>query len=203
MRSSARLAAQTMKQIRNNPLMFREFNAPQKSAIEAALTRRLTLIQGPPGTGKTVVAAAIGFGFVQQCRTISPHTKPIACAFSNVGADNLAEALVRLGLKIVRLGKPSGVSEALWNCTLDAAIDRDSEAQKSLKNAARATAVLRKVGNTKGHAVTSSSEQSLRDAATLAVKASIQVRLVSQNYTALLRRCVISLVFSPSSRLVT
>jgi hypothetical protein len=55
----------------------------------------------------------------------------LACAFSNVGADNLAEAMIRLGLKVVRVGKPSAVSEVLWDCTLDAAIGRDEAAQKA------------------------------------------------------------------------
>jgi AAA domain len=192
-----------MKRIKSNPSMFRDFNAPQRAAIEAALSRRLTLIQGPPGTGscrvshmlwvfggvmnaaypyplffldtgKTVVAAAIGYGFAHQCRSISTHTKVLACAFSNVGADNLAEALLRLGLKVVRVGKPSAVSESLWDHTLEAAIHRDPDAQKALKAAAWATAQLGKLQKSRGDR-DGGSNQAVRDAATSAVKASIQV----------------------------
>lgn len=166
---------QVMKYIKSNPDLFRDFNAPQRAAIEAALTRRLTMIQGPPGSGKTLVASAIGFGFVHQCRVISPHTKTLACAFSNIGADNLAEALVQLGLNVVRVGKPSAVTESLWDSTLDAAIDRDPDAQTALKLAARATAQLGKLGKSKGRGTSALSEQTIRDAATAAVKASIQV----------------------------
>jgi hypothetical protein len=210
MATSYKLASQAVKYMKTNPHgVFRTFNAPQLASIEAALTRRMTMIQGPPGsgkwvaaililcvasisvqfriphttisiysfslTGKTTVAAAIGFGFVHQCRTISPSAKVLACAFSNVGADNLAEAMIRLGLKVVRVGKPSAVSEALWDCTLDAAIGRDEMAQKAIKNAARATTRLSKCS--KGSPSTGAlSERTLREVATAAVKASIQVR---------------------------
>jgi hypothetical protein len=190
MANSHKLAKEVVKYMymkSNKGGIFPNFNAPQLAATEAALTRRMTMIQGPPGSGKTTVAAAIGFGFVHQCRTISNtnSAKVLACAFSNVGADNLAEAMIRLGLKVVRIGKPSAVTEALWNCTLDAAIDRDETAQKAIQNAARATARLSKCS--KGNNSPSSSsttttgggalgERSLREAATLAVKASIQVR---------------------------
>jgi hypothetical protein len=208
MATSYKLASQAVKYMKTNPHgVFRTFNAPQLASIEAALTRRMTMIQGPPGsgkppfyytalllfrctyciphtrpliysfslTGKTTVAAAIGFGFVHQCRTISTSAKVLACAFSNVGADNLAEAMIRLGLKVVRVGKPSAVSEALWDCTLDAAIGRDEVAQKAIKNAARATTRLSKCS--KGSPTTGAlSERTLREVATAAVKASIQVR---------------------------
>jgi hypothetical protein len=203
MATSYKLASQAVKYMKSNPHnVFRGFNAPQLAAIEAALTRRMTMIQGPPGsgewitailyynafvalfvfltpffslTGKTTVAAAIGFGFVHQCRTISTSAKVLACAFSNVGADNLAEAMIRLGLKVVRVGKPSAVSEALWDCTLDAAIGRDEMAQKAIKKAAQATTRLSKCS--KGSPSTGAlSERSLREVATAAVKASIQVR---------------------------
>lgn len=179
MTTSPKLASQVLKHIQSNPRgTFREFNSPQRAAIEAALTRRLTLIQGPPGTGKTCVAAAIGLGFVYQCKSISEHGKVLACAFSNVGADNLAEALILLGLKVVRIGNPSAMSESLWSYTLDAAIDQDPGAQKALQNAARATAQLAKLNRLQSRDRNASSKASLsdraiRDAATSAVKASI------------------------------
>ena len=132
------------------------------------------------GTGKTTVASAIAYGFAHQCRSISPNTKVLACAFSNVGADNLAEQMIGLGLKIIRIGKASAVTESLWDYTLDAAIDRDPVAQKALQNAAWATSQLtRATTHRKGESRSKSSilsERSKRDVATAAVKASIQVR---------------------------
>ena len=127
---------------------------------------------------KTTVAAAIAFGFVHQCRTIAPrNTKVLACAFSNVGADNLAESMLKLGLKVVRIGKASGVSQQLWNHTLDAAIDADPKAQRALQQAAAATAQLSRVtqkSNANKNHDSILSDQSKRALATAAVKASIQ-----------------------------
>lgn len=135
------------------------------------------------GTGKTTTAGSIAFGFVHQCRSLSPHCKVLATAFSNVGADNLAEKFLSLGLKVVRVGKPSGVSEALWTHTLDAAIERDPNAQKALDEAARITARVKKTskeggqGSKRTNKGSLSAERAKRDAATDAVKASIQVSL--------------------------
>ena len=119
------------------------------------------------------MSSAIAFGFVHQCRSLSPHTKVLACAFSNVGADNLAEAIAKVGLKVVRIGKPTAVTESLWDTTLEAAIDRDPEAQKALKKAAKATAQLAALSRLKKGSTTNVSERSLREMATAAVKASI------------------------------
>jgi hypothetical protein len=126
------------------------------------------------------VASSIAFGFVHQCRSISTNTKVLACAFSNVGADNLAEQMVKLGLNVVRIGKASAVSESLWDYTLDAAIDKDPTAQKALQNAAWATSQLpsskaRRKGDSRSKS-SILSERSKRDVATAAVKASIEVR---------------------------
>jgi hypothetical protein len=163
---SYKLAQQALQHIRARPAIFGPLNGPQMAAAEAALTRRLTLIQGPPGTGKTTVAAAIGFGMVHQCRSISAESsKVLACAFSNVGADNLAQGLVRVGLRVIRVGKASAVTPALWNATLDAAIDRDPDAQRALEEASRATAQLGKRKMDKYQ------ERIVRQAATTAVKA--------------------------------
>ena len=98
----------------NHNRAFPQFNGPQLSAIGAALTRKLTMIHGPPGTGKTLIAAATAFGFVHCCRNMSGHNKVLATAFSNVGADNLMEKMLPMGLKVLRLGKASAVSKDLW-----------------------------------------------------------------------------------------
>jgi hypothetical protein len=178
MPSSAKLANEALKYIQQNPHgIFNPMNGPQLAAVGAALTRKLTMIQGPPGTGKTTTAGAIGFGFTHQCRSLSPNAKVLACAFSNVGADNLAEGFLKLGLKVIRVGRPSAVSENLWDITVEAAIHRDPEAQKALNGAAHATAMLaelkRKSKKDKKSSVLS--ERMVQDAATAAVKASIKV----------------------------
>ena len=181
MGNSQQLAKKALSYIRSNDQqIFEKFNEPQLAAINAALTRRLTMVQGPPGTGKTSVASAIGFGFALQCRTLSVNAKVLATACSNVGADNLADRLLKLGLKVVRIGRPSAVSEALWEHTLDAHIDRDPSAQRALDYAAKCTAALKATRSSnkgaKGKNAVSAHEHISRDLATSAVKASIEVR---------------------------
>jgi hypothetical protein len=137
------------------------------------------------GTGKTTTAGSIAFGFVHQCRNISPHCKVLATAFSNVGADNLAEKFLSLGLKVVRVGKPSGISESLWSYTLDAAIQKDPLAQRALEDAAKITAKVKNNNRDKRRNKGSiSAERTKTDEATAAVKASIQV--CAQNFQLIL-----------------
>lgn len=78
---------------------------------------------------------------------------------------------------MVRVGKPSGVSESLWPHTLDAAIQRDPFAQAALEDAAKATAKARKSSDedNRKNKGSLSAERAKRDMATDAVKASIQV----------------------------
>lgn len=104
----------------------------------------------------------------------------LATAFSNVGADNLAEKFLSLGLKVVRVGKPSGVSEALWGYTLDAAIRKDPLAQKALEDASKMTAKLKSsdADDKRKNKGSLSAERAKRDEATAAVKASIQVSVL-------------------------
>jgi len=161
-KSSARLATEVLTFIRSNPRnVFPPYNEPQMTAIGAALSRRFTMIQGPPGTGKTTVAAAIGFGFVHQARSLSSNARVLACAFSNVGADQLARSHIKLGLKVIRVGNPSSVSEDLRSITLESAISQDPDVQQAQDAATKATSLL--TGN--------QSSSTARNAATAAVNA--------------------------------
>lgn len=182
MPTSVKLANEVLTYVQaNSNTIFKPLNAPQLAAVGAALTRKLSLIQGPPGTGKTNVASVIGFGFTHQCRSISSNAKVLATAFSNVGADNLAEEFLQLGLKVVRIGKASAVSQNLWVHTLDAAIARDPDAQRALDLAARATAALSKIrtqkrrkGESTGGSNGMLNERVAQEKATAAVKQSIK-----------------------------
>lgn len=178
MKESTRLANEVLNYLQSNDpnSVFPPYNGPQLSCIGAALTRKLTMIQGPPGTGKTTVAASIAFGFVHQCRHISPNHKVLATAFSNCGADNLAEKLLGIGLKVVRVGKASAVSPVLWDFTLDAAIERDPDAKKAMEEATLATSAMNQDRSKKSRRKSDqSNERNKRDVATRAVKASIEV----------------------------
>ena len=107
---------------------------------------------------------------------MSPNHKVLATAFSNCGADNLAEKLLGIGLKVVRVGKASAVSPVLWDFTLDAAIERDPDAKKAMEEATLATSAMNQDRSKKSRRKSDqSNERNKRDVATRAVKASIEV----------------------------
>ena len=74
-------------------------NASQHAAVEAATTRRLTIVQGPPGTGKTMCAVATVVKWAKL------GLKPLlATAEGDVAVDHLCEGLQRAGIRCVRVG---------------------------------------------------------------------------------------------------
>ena len=105
-------------------------NDSQKKALFNAIQRPIALIQGPPGTGKTRTACNIlstivqlkenrlrdGGRKAQGFKTL----KMLAVAHSNVATDNMLDGLLQLGVRVVRIGRPSSVRAALWAHTLDA-----------------------------------------------------------------------------------
>lgn len=51
--------------------------------------------------------------------------KALACAHSNVAADNLLQGLHDLGIEVVRIGRPANVRSKLWDLTLDARMQKE------------------------------------------------------------------------------
>ena len=97
---------------------YGHLNTSQQTAIDEALSRRLTLIQGPPGTGKTTTATHLLHRLAMQ------GSGPLlATAESNVAVDNLLEGLLDLGVKALRIGRPVKVRESLRSATLDAVLE--------------------------------------------------------------------------------
>ncbi|MEQ1826302.1 MAG: AAA domain-containing protein [Pirellula sp.] len=96
------------------------FNESQRQAIEFAMSARdLAIIHGPPGTGKTTTVVELIRHAVDQ------GMKVLACAPSNTGVDNLLEKLVANRIRVVRLGHPARVQEAMQAYTLDALVESD------------------------------------------------------------------------------
>jgi len=103
----------------------------QRDAILLALrAEHVALIHGPPGTGKTTAVVE----FVRQ--SVARGERILACAPSNVAVDNLAERLVRAGLRVVRLGHPARVLESVRDVSL-ASLVQDAPEQRLLRDVRR------------------------------------------------------------------
>jgi ATP-dependent RNA/DNA helicase IGHMBP2 len=103
----------------------------QRDAVANALrARHVALIHGPPGTGKTTAV-------VELIRQVTASgERVLACAPSNVAVDNLAERLLRAGLRIVRLGHPARVQAAVRDVSL-ASLVAEAPEQKLLRDVRR------------------------------------------------------------------
>ncbi len=100
-----------------NSLVIPALNLSQNKAVRYILASEdVALIQGPPGTGKTTT-------IVQAIRlSLQKEKQILVCAPSNTAVDVLAEKLLNEGLKVLRIGHPARVDEALMSSTLDGQI---------------------------------------------------------------------------------
>jgi ATP-dependent RNA/DNA helicase IGHMBP2 len=106
-------------------------DASQRDAVALALrARHVALIHGPPGTGKTTAVVEL----VRQA--VARGERVLACAPSNVAVDNLAERLLRAGLRIVRLGHPARIQAAVRDVSLAAQVEQAPE-QKVFRDVRR------------------------------------------------------------------
>ncbi|CAE7767550.1 NAM7, partial [Symbiodinium necroappetens] len=80
----------------------------------------LSLIQGPPGTGKTTTTCHLVRRLVEKHCQDSRGCNILVAADSNVAVDQLLAGLIRLGVKALRIGFPSKVSQELRAQTLQA-----------------------------------------------------------------------------------
>ena len=92
-------------------------NDSQLAAVRHVITAQdVGVIHGPPGTGKTTT-------LVQAIlETIRRERRVLVCAPSNTAVDLLTEKLAERGVKVIRLGNPSRVSDLLLAHTLDARV---------------------------------------------------------------------------------
>lgn len=123
----SRLSPQELSEVM--PKLSHSLNSSQIGAIKTAVRRRLSLIQGPPGTGKTITAAHM-ISCVVRLR-LGPV---LACAASNVAADNLMQKIISIsaaGLRIVRIGRVPAIGEELWDKTLESYLEKDLKVRKA------------------------------------------------------------------------
>jgi ATP-dependent RNA/DNA helicase IGHMBP2 len=92
-------------------------NDSQLEAVRHVITAQdVAIIHGPPGTGKTTT-------LVQAIlETIRRERRVLVCAPSNTAVDLLTEKLAERGVKVIRIGNPSRVSDLLLEHTLDAQV---------------------------------------------------------------------------------
>ncbi len=92
-------------------------NDSQLAAVRHVITAQdVGIILGPPGTGKTTT-------LVQAIlETIRRERRVLVCAPSNTAVDLLTEKLAERGVKVIRMGNPSRVSDLLLAHTLDARV---------------------------------------------------------------------------------
>ena len=92
-------------------------NNSQLVAVRHVISAQdVAIIHGPPGTGKTTT-------LVQAIlETVRRERRVLVCAPSNTAVDLLTEKLAERGVKVIRLGNPSRVSELLLQHTLDAGV---------------------------------------------------------------------------------
>jgi predicted DNA helicase len=90
-------------------------NESQLAAVRHVITAQdVAIIHGPPGTGKTTT-------LVQAIlETTRRERRVLVCAPSNTAVDLLTEKLAERGVKVIRMGNPSRVSDLLLQHTLDA-----------------------------------------------------------------------------------
>nr|XP_020826557.1 DNA-binding protein SMUBP-2 isoform X2 [Phascolarctos cinereus] len=108
------------------PLMFcnGSLDTSQKEAVGFALAQKeLAIIHGPPGTGKTTTVVEIVLQAVRQ------GLKVLCCAPSNIAVDNLVERLAAQKLRVLRLGHPARLLDAIQHHCLDAVLARSDHAQ--------------------------------------------------------------------------
>ncbi len=106
------------------PDISESLNPSQERALSSALgSKELFLIHGPPGTGKTRTLIALIEAEVAKGRSV------LATADSNVAVDNMLVRLAQKGLRLVRIGHPVRIAEALQRYSVHYLYERHIETE--------------------------------------------------------------------------
>lgn len=106
-----------------NPLL----NNSQQAAVQGILdNERICIVHGPPGTGKTTT-------LIEAIRhLVHRGEKILVSAPSNTAVDHIALGLIRLGIRLLRVGNSSKAGEELYPYTPEGRLS-SSKAQKEIK----------------------------------------------------------------------
>jgi len=90
----------------------KQLNKSQQQAVAAIVSnQQVTIVHGPPGTGKTTTLAESIFQLVKR------GEKLLVAAPSNTAVDNIAKALLKQGIKLLRVGNTSKVDPDIFPYT--------------------------------------------------------------------------------------
>lgn len=104
-----------------------KLNLSQQQAVAAILkAHAFTIVHGPPGTGKTTTLAE---GIYQLVRR---GEKVLVAAPSNTAVDNISKALLKKGIKILRVGNTSKVDPEIFRHTPEGKL-ANGNVQKEIK----------------------------------------------------------------------
>jgi ATP-dependent RNA/DNA helicase IGHMBP2 len=122
------------------PITFPGLNESQNDALNRIREAQdLALVHGPPGTGKTTT-------LVQAIREkVSEEKQVLVCASSNAAVDLLAEKLTEQGIRVLRIGHPARVTEAVISTTMDARLAQHADS-KMLRDLRKKSEEMRSMG---------------------------------------------------------
>jgi ATP-dependent RNA/DNA helicase IGHMBP2 len=115
-------------------------NPSQNEALNNVLAAEdVAIIHGPPGTGKTTTLVHC----IKQ--TLKTEKKVLVCAPSNAAIDLLTEKLGEQNIRIIRIGHPARITEAVLSKTLDAQI-ANHESYKDLRAVRKKAEEFKSIG---------------------------------------------------------
>lgn len=104
-----------------------KLNESQQQAVIGILNdNQFTIVHGPPGTGKTTTISEGIFQLVKRGEKI------LVSAPSNTAVDNISKALLKKGIKLLRVGNTSKTDPEVFNHTPEGKLSK-SNAQKEIK----------------------------------------------------------------------
>jgi superfamily I DNA and/or RNA helicase len=104
-----------------------QLNDSQQQAVKVILqNENITIIHGPPGTGKTTTLVE---AIVQLTKA---GKKVLVSAPTNTAVDNIAKALIKKELEVLRVGNASKADEEIFSHTPEGKLS-NSKQQKELK----------------------------------------------------------------------
>ena len=104
-----------------------QLNDSQQQAVKAILqNENITIIHGPPGTGKTTTLVE---AIVQLTNA---GEKVLVSAPTNTAVDNIAKALIKKELEVLRVGNANKVDEQIFSHTPEGKLS-NSKQQKEIK----------------------------------------------------------------------